>query len=70
MGSEDGVLMFLRKKGIGQPHWLSYFFLFILFIYTSYSYAEEKRYVIPLEDSPAYGPKNAQITIIEFLDYQ
>ena len=34
------------------------------------SYAEEKRYAVPIEDSPARGPEGAPITIIEFLDYQ
>lgn len=42
---------------------------FLLFI-TSVSYAEEKRYVVPLEDSPVYGHANASVAIIEFLDYQ
>lgn len=30
----------------------------------------EERYTIPIENSPSYGPENAPITIIEFLDYQ
>ncbi len=33
-------------------------------------HAEEKRYTIPLEDSHAYGPSDAPVTIIEFLDFQ
>ena len=43
--------------------------LFILFIAT-YSFADEKRYNVPILDSPASGPANAPVTIIEFLDYQ
>ena len=43
--------------------------LFILFI-APYSFAEEKRYNVPLLDSPVLGPANAPVTIIEFLDYQ
>lgn len=30
----------------------------------------EERYTLPVENSPSYGPENAPITIIEFLDYQ
>lgn len=43
--------------------------LFILFI-APYSFADEKRYTVPLLDSPVLGPVNAPVTIIEFLDYQ
>ena len=43
--------------------------LFILFI-APYSFADEKRYNVPILDSPASGPANAPVTIIEFLDYQ
>ncbi len=32
--------------------------------------AEEKRYVVPIGDSPQLGPANAPVTIIEFLDFQ
>ncbi len=45
---------------------LTAFFICVL----SYSYADEKRYVVPLGDSPSCGPQNAPVTIIEFLDYQ
>ncbi|NCO83663.1 MAG: hypothetical protein GW872_04830 [Nitrospirae bacterium] len=41
----------------------------ILFI-APYSLAEEKRYNVPILDSPVLGPANAPVTIIEFLDYQ
>ena len=43
--------------------------LFILFL-APYSFADEKRYNVPLLDSPVLGPANAPVTIIEFLDYQ
>jgi len=32
--------------------------------------AEEKRYTVPLGDSPSMGPQDAPVTIIEFLDFQ
>ncbi len=44
--------------------------MFLLFFIASYSYADERRYEVPIEDSPALGPANAPVTIIEFLDYQ
>ena len=43
--------------------------LFILFMAHN-SFADEKRYNVPILDSPASGPANAAVTIIEFLDYQ
>lgn len=42
----------------------------LLFLISSYSYAEEKRYTVPLENSPGYGQANAPVTMIEFIDYQ
>lgn len=44
--------------------------MLLLLLIASYSYADEKRYNVPIEDSPALGPENAPVTIIEFLDYQ
>jgi hypothetical protein len=32
--------------------------------------AEEKRYQIPLENSPNIGPADAPVTVFEFLDFQ
>ncbi len=32
--------------------------------------SEEKRYDIPIGNSPSQGPENAPVTIIEFLDFQ
>jgi hypothetical protein len=32
--------------------------------------AEIKRYAIPVDGSPALGPQNAPVTIVEFIDYQ
>lgn len=31
---------------------------------------EEKRYDIPLENSPSVGSADAPVTIVEFLDFQ
>ncbi len=32
--------------------------------------AAEQRFSVPLGDSPATGPANAPVTIIEFIDFQ
>jgi hypothetical protein len=42
---------------------------FVLFL-SSLGHAAEQRYSIPIDKTPILGPKNAQITIIEFLDFQ
>jgi len=42
----------------------------ILFFAASVSFAEDKRYDVPVGDSPVLGPADAQVTIIEFLDFQ
>jgi len=44
--------------------------IFFLLSLAPYSFAQEKRYEVPLLDSPSTGPANAPVTIIEFLDYQ
>jgi hypothetical protein len=47
--------------------------LFIIMIVTLISvsaFADEKRFTVPIGDSPAIGPANAPVTIIEFLDFQ
>jgi hypothetical protein len=33
-------------------------------------YAAGNRYNVPIENSPAWGPEDAPVTIIEFIDYQ
>ena len=44
--------------------------VFLLLLVAAVSYAAEKRFVVPVEDSPSYGPNNAPVTIIEFIDFQ
>jgi len=36
----------------------------------SVAHAQEKRFDVPIGNSPAYGPANAPVTIIEFIDFQ
>jgi hypothetical protein len=46
------------------------FSVFFVFTATLLAIAVEKRYDVPIGDSPSLGPENAPITIIKFLDYQ
>lgn len=46
------------------------FVLIVMLCMGTYAYCDEQRYSVPIEDSPSYGPSNAPVTIIEFLDYQ
>ncbi len=43
--------------------------LFFL-LFCSMVSAAEQRFSIPIGDSPSKGPKDAPVTIIEFLDFQ
>ncbi len=42
----------------------------LIFLLAGYAAAEDKRYSVPINDSPATGPVDAPVTIIEFLDFQ
>jgi hypothetical protein len=44
--------------------------IFFLLLAAAISFAAEKRFVVPIEDSPSLGPNNAPVTIIEFIDFQ
>jgi protein-disulfide isomerase len=39
-------------------------------VIASTALAEERRFAVPIGDSPTLGPANAPVTIIEFLDFQ
>jgi len=39
-------------------------------LFASGLHADEKRFSVPVGDSPASGPASAPVTIIEFLDFQ
>jgi hypothetical protein len=41
-----------------------------LILLSASSFAEVKRYEVPIGDSPQLGPRDARITMIEFLDFQ
>jgi len=45
-------------------------FVLLLTLFAAYGLAEEKRFTVPLSDSPTTGPAKAPVTIIEFIDFQ
>lgn len=44
--------------------------LFALLFWASLAGAQEKRFDVPIGDSPSLGPADAPVIIIEFLDFQ
>ena len=44
--------------------------LFFFIASAAVATAQEKRYDVPIGDSPQTGPQNAPVTIIEFIDFQ
>ncbi len=44
--------------------------LFFFFLSVAAAAAQEKRFDVPIGNSPQMGPQNAPVTIIEFLDFQ
>jgi len=45
-------------------------FVLLCFLIAAYAVADEKRFSVPVNDSPSIGPADAPVTIIEFLDFQ
>ncbi len=45
-------------------------FIMMVILISVSAAADEKRFSVPIGDSPATGPANAPVTIIEFLDFQ
>jgi len=46
------------------------FVIAVLSFCALFANADEKRYDVPINDSPRTGPDSAPVTIIEFLDFQ
>jgi hypothetical protein len=44
--------------------------ILVVILVSSLGYGEEKRFSVPIGDSPTAGPDDAPVTIIEFLDFQ
>jgi protein-disulfide isomerase len=42
----------------------------LLLVAASLAFAAEQRFSVPVGNSPAQGPSNAPVTLIEFIDYQ
>jgi hypothetical protein len=43
--------------------------MIVLFI-TASAFADERRFSVPINDSPTTGPADAPVTIVEFIDFQ
>jgi hypothetical protein len=59
-----------RNRQLSFPGVLTALCLCLFSLSVSLSFADEKRYAVPIDNSPAYGPADAPVTIFEFLDYQ
>lgn len=57
-----------ERRGIFRLEGLLILVLSCLIV--SYASAQEKRFNVPVDDSPSYGRSDAPVTIIEFIDYQ
>ncbi|HTZ17225.1 MAG TPA: hypothetical protein VMB78_02165 [Dissulfurispiraceae bacterium] len=44
--------------------------ILVVILFVGTASAEIKRYDVPSGGSPAFGPPDAGVTIIEFIDYQ
>jgi len=54
----------------GDLHMKKFVLTMVCVILALSAFADEKRFSVPIGDSPAQGPADAQVTIIEFLDFQ
>jgi len=66
-GKKHDILQKRPGKGTTMKLKACAVFFFLLF---SFAFADVQRYSVPIDDSPQKGPKDAPVTIIEFLDYQ
>jgi hypothetical protein len=46
------------------------FTIILVPLLTVSAHTSQARYDIPISKSPSWGPENAPVTIIEFIDYQ
>ncbi len=42
----------------------------LILLLFSFAFADVQRYSVPIDNSPQKGPKDAPVTVIEFLDFQ
>jgi hypothetical protein len=61
---------FLRREGVFMDRRTLIFVIAFLVMGAAATSGAQKRYDVPIGDSPQRGPANAPVTIVEFLDYQ
>ena len=54
----------------GELYMRKLIFIMLVTLIAVSAFADEKRFSVPIGDSPSTGPANAPVTIIEFLDFQ
>jgi hypothetical protein len=63
-------LKFKGGDGLRRLAWLLLVGALVLPVVAGAQGTAEKRYQIPLENSPSTGPADAPVTMFEFLDFQ
>ena len=59
-----------RDNRKGEQYMRKLIFIVIITFISASAFADERRFSVPVGDSPSTGPLNAPVTIIEFLDFQ
>lgn len=59
-----------RDHARGECYMRKLVFIMMVALISVSAFAEDKRFSVPIGDSPSTGPENAPVTIIEFLDFQ
>ena len=59
----------MRGGALMKRYFIKLLVAMCLLLTAAFVQAQEKRYSLPFEDSPSFGPSDAAVTMIEFIDY-